>query len=153
MSDRKYERNRMHNAKNPCQGDFKKVLCVCSAGLLRSPTAAKVLGSEPFNFNTRAAGAEESFALIPVDRALLHWADEIVCMTKDHAMIVSQKFPDVGPKEIIVLDIEDDFEYMDPTLVKLIKERYVEAIGKVPGHHVNCSAVLGSGPCDCTESL
>ena len=48
--------NRLGNSKNPYQGDFKKVLCVCSAGLLRSPTAAWVLSNAPFNFNTREIG-------------------------------------------------------------------------------------------------
>jgi predicted protein tyrosine phosphatase len=30
--------NRLGNCKNYHQGKFKRVLCVCSAGLLRSPT-------------------------------------------------------------------------------------------------------------------
>ncbi len=36
-------RNRWGNIDNPYQGSAKKVLCVCSAGMLRSPTAANVL--------------------------------------------------------------------------------------------------------------
>lgn len=32
----KSNRNAMGNAANPYQGNYKKVLCVCSAGLLRS---------------------------------------------------------------------------------------------------------------------
>ena len=43
--------NRLANTQNKYQGKYKKVLCVCSAGLLRSPTAALVLSQEPFNFN------------------------------------------------------------------------------------------------------
>ncbi len=74
------EMNRMHNAGNLHQGQYKKVLCVCSAGLLRSPTTAVVLSKEPYNFNTRAAGCVPDYALIKVDAVLIHWADEIVCM-------------------------------------------------------------------------
>lgn len=40
--------NRKHMMKHPSQGDFKKVLCVCSGGLLRSPTVAWVLSNPPF---------------------------------------------------------------------------------------------------------
>lgn len=57
--------NRKWNAKNPHQGNFERVLCVCSAGLLRSPTVAVVMAQH--GFNTRAAGLEKDFALIPVD--------------------------------------------------------------------------------------
>ena len=63
--------NRLANTHNHYQGDAKRVLCVCSAGLLRSPTAAFVLSQEPFGFNTRAAGIAEDFALIVVDDVLL----------------------------------------------------------------------------------
>jgi len=112
--------NRLTNAANPYQGEFKKVLCVCSAGLLRSPTAAWVLSQEPFNYNTRAAGIESEFALIVVDKILIAWADEIVCMTREQ----EKKLKELTNKSIINLEIEDDFQYRDPKLVELIKERY-----------------------------
>lgn len=121
------EMNRIHNSRNPYQGSSKRVLCVCSAGLLRSPTAAKILGEEPYNYNTRAAGAEESYALIPVDRVLINWADEIVCMTAQHRDMLFSKFPElragVGPT-VEVLNINDDYAYNDPDLRRLIKEAY-----------------------------
>lgn len=121
--------NRLGNAKNPNQGDFKKVLCVCSAGLLRSPTAAWVLSQEPYNFNTRAAGATEDFALIPVDEVLLTWAEEVVCMSGEQAEGIRYLCKVLGPHtspRIISLDIPDNFRYRDPQLVKLIRERYDE---------------------------
>lgn len=121
--------NRMANAKNPFQGKAKKVLCVCSAGLLRSPTAAFVLGQEPFNFNTRSAGVFEDFALIPVDEVLIEWADEIVCMSKEHEEILKTIVPknDDGTttKPIFCLNVPDIYEFKNPDLMKLIAERYV----------------------------
>ena len=63
--------NRMSTVHNRYQGDYKRVLCVCSAGLLRSPTAALVLAQDPYNYNTRAVGVTQDFALVPVDRVLL----------------------------------------------------------------------------------
>ena len=63
---------------NSYQGDYKRVLTVCSANMLRSPTIAHVLASAPYDYNTRSAGTS-NIALIPVTDALLFWADEIVC--------------------------------------------------------------------------
>lgn len=116
------EMNRMFTASNPYQGKGKKVLCVCSAGLLRSPTAAIVLANDPFNFNTRSAGIVQHYALIPVDKVLLHWADEIVCMTKEH----EEELQRLTDKPIRNLNIPDDFEYRDPILMEMIRTRYLE---------------------------
>lgn len=113
--------NRIHNARNPNQGNHKKVLCVCSAGLLRSPTAAVVLSQEPFNFNTRAVGAVPDFALIPLDEVHLHWADEVVVMEQHHQAVVDMLGFE-GP--ILNLNIPDHFEYRDPELMELIKNTY-----------------------------
>lgn len=116
--------NRMANASNQFQGDAKRVLCVCSAGLLRSPTAAKVLGGEPWNYNTRAAGLVSDFALIVVDEVLLHWADEVVCMNEAQAT----ELRSLTDKPVIVLDIQDNYRYMDPDLVEAIKSAYTKAL-------------------------
>lgn len=117
--------NRLANCTNPWQGKFKKVLCVCSAGLLRSPTAALVLSQEPFNFNTRAAGLTKEFALVPVDKVLLAWADEIVCMTEEQAEELRLLLGD-KEKPIVVLNIEDSFAYRDPALIDAIRIAYKE---------------------------
>ena len=63
--------NRMWNVSNPWQGDAKRVLCVCSAGLLRSPTAAKVLYDE-YGYNTRAAGLATDCSDIPRSKREKH---------------------------------------------------------------------------------
>ena len=111
--------NRLANCMNEYQGRTRRVLCVCSAGLLRSPTAAVVLSQEPYNFNTRAAGLNLEYALIPVDEVLIKWADEIVVMEKKMLGRFEKCL-----KPVIVLDIEDCFAYRDPQLVQLIKEKY-----------------------------
>lgn len=119
--------NRLANINNQFQGEYKKVLCVCSAGLLRSPSAAVVLSSPPFNFNTRAAGADSEFALIPVDEVLLKWADEIVCMEIGHCVKVFNVLKPLGiDRKVVVLDIPDTFSYRDEELMKLIALRYQE---------------------------
>lgn len=117
--------NRAYNAKNPYQGKYKKVLCVCSAGLLRSPTVAWVLSNKPYNFNTRAAGLDASFALIPVDNVLIEWADEIVCMDEYQQLQLKKK----TEKPVHNLRIGDSFEYRDKGLVTIIRIRAKEIWG------------------------
>ena len=119
--------NRMGNAKNEYQTDVKKVLCICSAGLLRSPTTAVVLSQEPYNYNTRAAGIVEEYALVPVDEVLIHWADEIVCVEPRIETLLRDEF-DVNDKHIVTLDLPDMFEYRNPVLIELIKEQYGDTL-------------------------
>ena len=112
---------------NSFQGDYKRVLTVCSANMLRSPTIAHVLSSEPFNFNTRSAGTA-SFALIPVTEDLLMWADEVVCADTEHAMWVQNKMMEYQLDKIIIdLKIPDHYEYRNPKLIEMIVRRYNEA--------------------------
>jgi predicted protein tyrosine phosphatase len=109
---------------NSFQGDYKRVLTVCSANMLRSPTMAHVLSGEPFNYNTRSAGTH-SFALIPVTEDLLRWADEIVCADTEHAVMVRNKLMELDlDKPIVNLQIPDNYEYRNPELIQLIVSRY-----------------------------
>jgi len=114
--------NRLANVHNKYQGKFKKVLCVCSAGLLRSPTAALVLSESPFYYNTRAAGLSEEYALIVVDDVLLEWADEIVCMEQSQ----KYKLMDMTDKPIICLEIPDEYAYRNISLMEIIPQRYLD---------------------------
>lgn len=121
-------RNRWGNIDNPYQGSAKKVLCVCSAGMLRSPTAANVLYKE-YGYNTRSAGCVSEFALIPLDEVLIAWADEIVCMEDSHAHAVQAMAQevigvDIAKLKIINLSIPDRYSWGDPELQKLILKNY-----------------------------
>lgn len=122
----KGKRNQLANVGNRFQTEAKKVLVVCSAGLLRSPTAANVLHTK-YGFNTRAVGADKDFALIPITQALIWWADEVVFVNKDAFSALDQEEKDelesVGVK-VVTLDIEDDFDWMDTHLRCEIIEQY-----------------------------
>jgi predicted protein tyrosine phosphatase len=131
--------NRKFNVTNPNQGDYKKVLCVCSAGLLRSPTAAYVLSQEPYNYNTRAVGVNVEYALIPIDLIMFYWADEVVCMEQNHKLMLEHminsseyidRVKDRMKAQIKVLNIPDRFMYRDPELIELIKESYNATLNK-----------------------
>jgi predicted protein tyrosine phosphatase len=126
-------RNQLGNINNPFQQQetYKRVLFVCSAGLLRSATAAHVFSGEPYNWNTRTAGVSVEYALNPVTEALLTWADKVYCMEWEHhtelKYIFGETFNDLlesrGEHFIEVLQIPDVFLYRDTELVKLLKEK------------------------------
>src|SRR4051812_12492152 len=107
--------NRLGNIKNPYQGNGKKVLCVCSAGLLRSPTIAFVASNPPFNFNTRAVGTSQEYALIPIEDVHVAWAEEIICASDDQVPVVtallkklSEDFGETISKPVHCLNIPDE---------------------------------------------
>jgi predicted protein tyrosine phosphatase len=120
--------NRLHNMKNPHQGNAKKVLCVCSAGLLRSPTLAWILSNEPFNYNTRAVGTASDYALIVLDDVQLQWADAVVFVDKDnHAMARYEHAELIDNMEHHVLKIPDKYEFRHPKLVESATQQLKEA--------------------------
>ena len=123
--------SRIGNCSNRHQGNYKKVLTVCSAGMLRSPTIAWVLGQKPYGYNCRAAGYVNDYALIKVDNVLLTWADEIVCADTEHYFFVKDILDELGMnKTILNLELPDIYEYRDPKLIKLIREKYDELLGR-----------------------
>lgn len=128
------KRNQLGVLFNAYQGKHKKVLTVCSAGCLRSPTAAHILSSEPFNFNTRCAGTSSEYAIIPVTEALVVWADVILCMDSDQQRYINEMQNKLAAeasamfeydyKAVINLEIEDDYAYRDPELVKIMQDKF-----------------------------
>lgn len=108
-------RNAMHNCTNPNQGKSKKILCVCSAGLLRSPTLAGELYKR--GFNTRAAGVHD-YALVQVDEVLIKWADVIIFVSAGLRYALEGLVTE--GKQMIELNIPDMYEYRHPELVKII---------------------------------
>ena len=131
------KRNQLGVIFNAYQGRVKKVLTVCSAGCLRSPTAAHILSSPPFNFNTRCAGTSEEYAIVPVTEALVAWADVILVMDqsqRDYIMAMQNKMfnetqctmNEFEFKPIHNLEIEDEYDYRNPKLVKIMTAKFQE---------------------------
>ena len=118
---------RIVSAKNKHQGTFKRVLCVCTSGCLRSPTAAFVLSQEPFNYNTRAVGISIEHAIIPIDNVLLEWAQEIVVFDWLAVIEINDMLDEQGMKRkpIINLEIPDEYDYRQPELIQAIKHNYI----------------------------
>lgn len=107
---------------NPYQGIHKKVLFVCSAGILRSATAARLYVHK---YNTRCAGTDLDKALVPLSERLMDWADEIVFVNPDNAKVAWDYFDMEKYLGFIkVLHIEDQYPHMDPELIKEFEKQY-----------------------------
>lgn len=123
----KATRNQMANISNPYQGNSRKVLCVCSAGCLRSPTLANVLHKE-LGYNTRACGSAESFALIPITEALIHWADEIIFVDEDCKTYLDTETKEelsLAKARLVTLNVPDDYAYGEEVLEKELLMQYL----------------------------
>jgi predicted protein tyrosine phosphatase len=100
----------------------RKVLFLCSQNRLRSPTAEQVFAEWP-GIETASAGllADAEEILSP---ELLQWADLVFVMERAHRNRLSSRYkPWLKGKRVICLDIPDDYEYMDPVLVELLKRK------------------------------
>ncbi|GAB2597999.1 low molecular weight protein tyrosine phosphatase family protein [Spirosoma areae] len=96
------------------------ILFVCSRNQWRSPTAEALYKNHPVH-HVKSAGTEPS-ARIKLTSKLVEWADLVFVMEKRHKQRVTDKFPDaIKRKQIIVLDIADDYGYMDEELIDAIK--------------------------------
>ena len=107
---------------------MKKLLFVCSENRLRSPTAETVF-SEYKGVEAIGAGTNAD-AETPVSGDLIEWADIILFMEKVHETKISQKFkPLLQGKRLVVLDISDNYKYMQPELIQLLKTKVEKSCG------------------------
>lgn len=120
---------------NKYQGPNDRWLFVCSAGLLRSPTGAALAIAH--GINARSCGSNFNYALIPCSANLINWADKIVFVNAENLWQLEDNF--LGHSDLlnqierkkIVLNIPDNFEYMDPQLVKMYEQELFEPYGPV----------------------
>jgi len=117
-------RNQLYNVGNSAQGTTRKVLTVCSAGLLRSATLQNYLIRE-YNYNVRTCGTNAEYALVPISEALVTWADEIVVVNKENYDYIAEDLNRLGMLyKCKVLNIPDIYEFNDPRLIEICKEQY-----------------------------
>ena len=124
---------------NPYQTDRPRWLFVCSAGLLRSPTGAAMAIQR--NINARSCGSNFNYALIPCSANLINWAEKIVFVNQENLWNLEDNF--LGHKDLleqierkqIVLNIPDNFEYMDPELQGFFEAELFVPYGPVTFKH------------------
>ena len=101
---------------------MKHVLFICSRNRLRSPTAEQVFANWP-NIEVGSAGlapdAEE-----PLTGEMVEEADIIFVMEKQHRAKLARRFkPQLRQARVVCLDIPDDYAFMQPELVALLKAK------------------------------
>jgi predicted protein tyrosine phosphatase len=97
-----------------------KLLFVCTANQQRSPTAEEIFKDA---YETKSVGVS-SAARVVLTKAALCWADIVFVMEEWQRKAIAESFPkEYLKKRIIVLDIPDIFNYMDPKLIKLLKDK------------------------------
>jgi predicted protein tyrosine phosphatase len=96
------------------------ILFICSRNQWRSPTAEKIFQGY-LSHSYRSAGTSES-ARIKISAKLIEWADLIFVMEKKHKQQLISKYGTLSrTKEIQILDIPDEYAYMDQELIDMLK--------------------------------
>ena len=98
------------------------ILFVCSRNKWRSPTAETIYKNRS-GINVKSAGTEPS-ARIKLNSKTIEWADLIFVMEKRHKQRMLENFPiETKGREIVILDIPDDYKYMDQELIEELKSK------------------------------
>lgn len=107
----------------------QRLLFVCARNQLRSPTAERVFASSN-RFETRSRGLRAS-AVRRITAEDVTWADVIFVMEREHKREILRKFrEEAKDRRVVVLDIPDDYDFMDPELIELITAGVRTALGE-----------------------
>lgn len=99
------------------------ILFVCTMNFQRSKTAETIYQSDS-RFYVKSAGVAKD-AFNRINQENLTWANFIIVMEKRHRNKIRKEFPEIyAQKRIICLYIADEFDYMEMTLVRLIKLKF-----------------------------
>ncbi len=108
-----------------------KVLFVCSMNQWRSPTGEKIYSDKAL-VNARSCGTNKS-ARKKVSADDLKWTDIVFVMEEKHKQRLVADFPgEMRFKELHVLDIPDNYRFMDPELI----DEIVAAVDPILARHV-----------------
>ena len=104
-----------------------KALFLCSRNKWRSLTAEKIFYGIN-GLDVRSAGTENN-ARVKVTSGHIGWADIIFVMEKKHLRRIQEKYGDIlSDKKIVILDISDDYTFMDEELIEILESRVSEYI-------------------------
>ncbi|HAV61026.1 MAG TPA: protein tyrosine phosphatase [Verrucomicrobiales bacterium] len=113
-----------------------RLLFVCSRNQWRSPTGEQFYRTDP-RVEVRSAGVSTS-AKRRLNAADLAWADLVLVMERSHRSRIIEQFRDADSlPPIESLDIPDDYQFMDPELVELIRGAVEPLLAKRQGESVD----------------
>ncbi len=119
-----------HPPRPSDEGERLNLLFVCSRNQWRSPTGEQVWRRHP-RVNARSAGTSAGARRV-VSADDLAWADVVLVMEDKHKSRLQAQFRALLlHKPLHVLDIPDDYKYMDPDLVELLGDPVAELLGLV----------------------
>jgi predicted protein tyrosine phosphatase len=105
-----------------------RLLFVCSRNQWRSPTGEQVWRRDP-RVQARSAGTAAG-ARRRVGAADITWADVILVMEQKHkARLAADHGELLAGKRVLVLDIPDDYRFMEPELVELLSGPVAQLLG------------------------
>ena len=97
-----------------------KILFLCSQNKKRSLTAEKIFTGINGHV-VRSAGTENN-SRMKVTPGIIGWAEIIYFMEKKHIRRIREKYNDLlTGKEVICLNIPDDYAFMDDELINLLQ--------------------------------
>ncbi len=96
------------------------ILVVCGKNKKRSRTAEFIFKNDN-RFNIRSAGLSPKSER-KITENDLHWADLVFVMESDHRDKIVTLYKNPKLPSIDVLNISDDYEFMDETLVELLED-------------------------------
>ncbi len=99
-----------------------KLLFVCSRNRFRSLTAERLMEGV-IGYEVRSAGTQPD-ARIVITEGHIGWADIVFLMEKSHFNRIRLKYPDsLEGKRVVVLNIPDDYQYMQPELLDELRSK------------------------------
>lgn len=106
----------------------KRVVFVCEGNIHRSPTAERMYAGTP-GISARSAGLSP-LARVQVTDELLAWADVVFVMERRLRGLLRRRFAAaLDGKELVCLDVPDDFQVGEPALIAVLTERLIPHLG------------------------
>ena len=96
-----------------------RILFVCAMNQWRSPTAEALYKNDP-RLDVRSAGVR-SEARRRLTASDVAWAHVIFVMEPNHKARIQERFRDHELPRMVILDIPDDFTFLDPELQRLLR--------------------------------
>lgn len=105
------------------------ILVICGRNKRRSRTAEFIFKNDN-RFNIRSAGLSPSS-----DRKIsendLNWADLVFVMEKKQKSKINELYNHLDLSAIEILNIPDDYEFMDEELIEILGDRINETLNRI----------------------
>jgi predicted protein tyrosine phosphatase len=102
----------------------KKILFVCSANKQRSKTGEDYFSTLYPDWEFQSAGTNlklcQAEGTNPLTKELIDWADTVFVMEHKHAQLIKQNTSNKYQNKVIVLGIEDRYNYYQKELIELL---------------------------------